>query len=87
MIQYPGAVQGTNLSGINDAGVAVGFQFGSPPESHAQGFTYAGGVFADVVYPGSIGTYPYGISNSGVIVGSYFDSKGISHGFIATPAP
>ncbi len=31
---------------------------------------------------GSEGTWPFAINNLGQIVGNYFDSKGISHGFL-----
>ncbi len=86
ILEYPGAVFGTNLSAINDQGVSAGSQFGSP-SGYAQGFTYNGAVFSDVVYPGSVGTYPYGINNNGVVVGLYYDSNFVTHGFIATPVP
>jgi len=44
-------------------------------------------VFTPVEDPaGPEGTGPSGISNLGVIVGSYIDSSGIIHGFERSPA-
>lgn len=37
-------------------------------------------------YPGATnGTYVYGINDSDIIVGYYYDSTGTAHGYIATP--
>jgi hypothetical protein len=35
--------------------------------------------------PGSANTYAATINGSGVIVGTWTDSSGVSHGFLATP--
>jgi hypothetical protein len=40
-------------------------------------------LFSDPL--GVDGTYASGINDSGEIVGTYYDSSGIAHGFIATP--
>jgi len=42
------------------------------------------GIFLDIEYPGSIDTHVLGINDSGQIVGSYVDTSGDMHGFIAT---
>lgn len=84
LVQYPGAVFGTQLAAINDSGVSAGIQYNTN-SSYGQGFTYNGTVFSDVIYPGSQNTTPQGISNSGVVVGFYFDASSVAHGFIATP--
>ncbi len=83
-IQYPGDGIPSFVSGINDSGVVVGSHTKSN-SSLGQGFTYFQGTFNDVVYPGSLGTLPSGISNTGVIVGNWEDTKGF-HCFVATPA-
>jgi probable HAF family extracellular repeat protein len=38
-------------------------------------------TFSTVDYPGTTGTYPYGINDSGQIIGAYSDSAGDSHAF------
>ena len=38
--------------------------------------------FTAVNIPGSTQVYAYGVSESGVVVGEYFDSSGLPHGFI-----
>ncbi len=43
---------------------------------------YSNGSFISLNYPGAVGTYPNGINDSGVIVGSYVDVNYNSHGFI-----
>ena len=46
------------------------------------GFVYSGGEFASLDFPGSSDSAAFGISNHGVIVGTYND---FSFGFVATP--
>lgn len=38
--------------------------------------------YTSIDYPGAIGTYPYGINDSGQIVGCYSDGSGNVHGFL-----
>ena len=38
-------------------------------------------------FPGAVSTYPWGINNAGQIDGTYVDSQGVTHGFIATIVP
>lgn len=45
---------------------------------HAQGPPYA---FQTVNYPNARTTQPYGINNAGVIVGTFTDQAGVTHGF------
>jgi probable HAF family extracellular repeat protein len=45
------------------------------------GFLYSEGVFSTIDYPGSTYTSAFDISNSGEIVGIYYDSSGLSHGY------
>ena len=37
--------------------------------------------FRDVKFPGAAGTSAYGINDAGIIVGQYYDSQGVFHGF------
>jgi hypothetical protein len=43
---------------------------------------YSNGSFISLTYPGAVGTYANGINDSGVIVGTYYDTDYIGHGFI-----
>jgi hypothetical protein len=43
---------------------------------------YSNGKFVGLRYPGSVATFPWGINDSGSVVGSYIDSQSIEHGFI-----
>jgi len=38
--------------------------------------------FKEVKFPGAAGTTAYGVNNSGVIVGQYYDQNGVFHGFM-----
>ncbi len=81
-VDYPGAIY-TALSGINDAGVAVGYSFTSA--GLYSSFLYSQGQFTTIAYPGSNQTMAGGINASGVIVGTYYNADNSRHGFIATP--
>jgi probable HAF family extracellular repeat protein len=48
----------------------------------AYGFLLSGGVFRSLNPPGSIATYPAGINNSGVVVGTFTDVNNHVHGFL-----
>ena len=41
--------------------------------------------FISVSYPGAGGTFPFALNDGRAIVGTYFDSSGRQHGFLATP--
>jgi hypothetical protein len=49
------------------------------------GFLLSNDVFTSFDFPGAIFTDAAGINPSGVIVGIYFDSAVVEHGFIRTP--
>lgn len=67
---------------INKWNSVVG-RYIDPSSSFWQGFKrYSNGSFITVYYPGALGTYPTGINDSGVIVGTYYDTNYIGHGFI-----
>lgn len=81
---------GTQAYGINDLGQIVGVYFVSTnPGEVAHGFVYSGGVFTTIDDPNAgsgagRGTYATGINDSGQITGYYYDSAGVSHGFVTT---
>lgn len=67
-LDYPGA-QDTGAAGINDNGVVVGGFMGN---GGSHGFAYHNGQWAQLDYPNSFGaTSMMGISNAGVILGTY----------------
>lgn len=68
LYDYPGATQ-TVLSGINDAGLAVGTYIDSAGNSH--GFYLKNGQTTPLDVAGASDTYPGGINNHGVVVGVY----------------
>ena len=84
----------TDARGINDDGYIVGF-FRDPSSGYRKGFRVklAGDSSCETVtldddeilhFPGSNDTFPQGISNSGIVVGTVRDGSG-NHGFIARP--
>src|ERR1035438_9199384 len=84
-IDYPGACPGsTSLNGgPNLEGTSVGAYLDAATCGVAHGFTLtAKGKFTPIDPPGSTGTTPNFINLQGVIVGSYLDSNGTSHGFV-----
>ena len=71
----------THATAINKYNSVVGTYY------HTNGYhggfkRFSNGKFVDLTYPGSTATFPWGINDSGTVVGSYFDSQSIEHGFI-----
>ncbi len=82
-IDYPGATSGTFAGGGNVENDIVGvYNFNS---SFGHGFLLHHGIFTSFDPPGSAFTEASGINALGVIVGIYFDSSGVEHGFVRTP--
>ena len=52
-----------------------------------EGFLIASGDVTFIDFPGASETYLAGINNEGQIVGRYYGTDGVEHGFIATPVP
>ncbi len=87
-IDPPGSTN-TNCQGINDSGEIVGsFILGNV----RHGYLYSNGNFRTIDFPGASsagagaplsGTDTHGINASGEIVGSYTDTAGVIHGFVA----
>lgn len=74
-VEKPGA-DFTNLWDINNSGVAVG-------STNLEAFIYSGGMFTTLMVPNSVNAAALGISDTGVIVGSYEDSTtSVETGFI-----
>ena len=66
--------------GINNTCSVAGWCIGT---SGAEiGFTWTKGTFVDVNFPNGLGTEPTGINDQGDVVGLYFDSAGVQHGFL-----
>jgi hypothetical protein len=84
---YPNAFTTTG-DGINNLGQIVGPYNPQDPTAPQQGFLRnADGTFVTISAPnGANGTVCLGINDVGVIVGTYYDSGSMSHGFIATPS-
>lgn len=88
---FPSSVQ-TQVTGINNAGVTVGFwsnsNLGVGMDSNF-GFTDVGGTFTNVNNPNTATTPPVfnqllGVNDSNVAVGFYTDAGGVTHGYTYT---
>jgi hypothetical protein len=78
-IDIPGAA-GTQVGGVNDAGVLTGsYQDG---RGRYHGFIMTGSKISRFDPPGSKGTFPSGINDQGTAAGSYVDSGNVLHGFL-----
>ena len=91
---FPGSVQ-TQVTGLNDNGVTVGFWSGMNTANQANdnsGFYATGGQgFRSVSFPVTDNASPpvnqlLGVNDHGDVAGFYTDSKGNTDGFTATPA-
>lgn len=79
-ISFPGA-RVTNVAGINNSNVIVGFYYDSQDMVH--GFTYKSGKYAAVNFPGATETQVLGINDGGDLVGMYQLPGNLNfHGFL-----
>lgn len=81
-VDYPGAAVTEIAGGPNLQGTSVGIYnliLGGPNHGFLR---TAKGAFMPIDVPGATGTTPTFINAEGVIVGSYLDSTGTSHGFV-----
>ncbi len=95
----PGAA-GSTGRGINDAGLMCGVYVGSVPIQSGlpSGIPSGNRAFATlapqpgpgdwlkIYIPGAVSSQATDINDAGVVVGSWYDANGTSHGFIARPA-
>lgn len=87
-VAFPGSVQ-TQVTGINDRGVQVGFfaPTNNANEMNANfGFYSWGGRFHTVNFPTAFNSTPpvnqlLGVNNRGIAVGFYNDARGNAHGY------
>lgn len=77
-IDFPGATF-TAVTGINNAGLAVGFYDDIAGAQH--GFIFDGTNYSTLDYPGSLLTDPFKINSAGTIVGTFVDGSFGVHGF------
>ncbi|OYU92756.1 MAG: hypothetical protein CFE45_22120, partial [Burkholderiales bacterium PBB5] len=69
------------ISGLNDSGTVVGYQFSSGnPE---QAYVFTDGTLSVLPVPGALWARPAGISNNGVVVGSWFVNNTQQTGFLS----
>lgn len=89
MAAFPGSAQ-TEVTGLNDTGVAVGFfsrtNKVNPSQNGYSGFYFKNGRYHAVSYPTGNNSDPavnelLGVNNSGIAVGDFTDALGISHGY------
>jgi len=87
---YPGSAQ-TEVTGLNDTGVSVGFYSRSnkpnPSQNAYLGFYLKNGRYHPVAFPTGNNSVPafnelLGVNNSGLAVGNFTDSVGLSHGYL-----
>lgn len=86
-IDVPGSVQ-TQLTGLNDAGIQVGFWSGpsAGPAGNDTGFYLEAGRFSSVTFPTSDNATPavnqlLGVNDHDIAVGFYTDGQGHRHGY------
>ncbi len=75
----------TQLLGVNNSDIAVGFFNGAKGNSHAFEFSIRGGWFRRLHIPGAVSSTATGINNRGEIVGFFTNKKGQTFGFVITP--
>lgn len=76
-IDNPNCTSLISFYGINAAQALAGWC-----NSPSIAFTYAKGKFTTISPPGATSTQANGINDKGVVVGSYVDSAGLTHGFM-----
>lgn len=81
-------------TGVNSNGDVIGFAVGGGNGFFAKSIESNEGTndatevkptFITVAFPGAKATYPFGLSDKRMIGGTYVDSNGGIHGFVATP--
>jgi probable HAF family extracellular repeat protein len=77
-VNYPHSSDPQTVAAVNDSGEIVGDY-----DDYDLGYERSGAKFTKIAvpFPGALGTFPYGINNSGEIVGGWWDSNKDEHGF------
>jgi hypothetical protein len=77
-VNYPHSSDPQTVAAVNDSGQIVGDY-----DDYDQGYERSAGKFTKIAVPfaGAQGTFPYGINNSGEVVGGWWDSNKDEHGF------
>jgi len=78
-IDFPGAAA-TEVTGINSAGVMVGFYTDNVGAIH--GYQLDGDGFRTIDYPGATSTLAFSVSSSGDVAGFFLDAANQYHGFV-----
>ena len=82
----PAASVSTEVDAVGDANAVVGVYYDAHLVQH--GFVYDGaGRFALVEPPDATSSGVQGLNANGQLVGSWVDSVGVVHGYLATPQP
>ena len=76
-VDNPNCTSGISFYGINASQGLAGWC-----NSPSIAFTYSNGKFTTISPPGAVSTEANGINDKGVVVGSYVDSAGATHGFV-----
>jgi len=71
----------TGAYGIQYNGTAVVGEYLNNSANAYRGYLYSNGIFTDIVPPGAVSSWAYGINDNRVIVGGYVDSSGVQHGY------
>ncbi len=79
-----GTVPFTDGKEINAHGQVVGINIGDDGVWHS--YLMTKGAFTMINFPGSTGTGAFGLNSADQIVGKYFTTDGLTHGFLAEPA-
>ncbi|HET9656776.1 MAG TPA: hypothetical protein VFP72_15595 [Kineosporiaceae bacterium] len=79
LLHLPITAKSTVAAGINDAGQVVGFVVLG---KNTHGFLWSSGRFTLLRLGNQTNTQALGINNEGVIVGSFVDAAGKTHGFV-----
>jgi probable HAF family extracellular repeat protein len=86
LLPDPTSYDTCQLEGINDAGVLVGYAAASLDAVTTgvglHGLLWHHGKYAQIDYPGALGTYCSAINDEGQIVGWYVDASQDTHGFL-----
>lgn len=84
-IDVPNSGSTTQGAGLNNEDLTVG-SYKDPNSLTYEGYVTNTTKFFELVFPGSVTTFPVAINDSNVIVGNYFNGGVNPNGFMATPS-